>query len=517
MAGEYGIGLGINQGLQQVDAALLRRQQIQMAAEDQEMKRKQFAQQTTQNGLKEQELQMKIDAMEKQQTKAVTFQAFDAFEQSKDPKFLNLAKKDSPRLAQMMEKRGTVSFNKVSDLSPEKLASLGYKEEDYVRPVIETKADGKQVITEMFGIYASLGYLDRANENVMNDFKLKIEQKKLAAEEAEAEIGEVENSTYLKYVDEQIAKGEMPLSKANFQDFQLTQKETNLETKTKAAEAKLGGGVVDYTKIKTKSQVAVELANLETIPEDQRTPLQKNLVEKFSAYMSTEGEDKREIISKGLDTTNKFLGGFDGKEVTLEDVKAAQSAEALIGKSGDKKTVQEISSNYTTLKQGYKLTKKVGELAPEELQRGLLDTGLMSAKKLLSDTAFDKLSTEEKANSLQTIKFNTRLGSYLADYIRSISGTAASEAEFTRLKEVLTGGSFNNTQTLKAALDEFVALEDEKFRSNLDSKYVLAEADVLNFKYKYDKEIGKSQGSTSTKTISKEAALAEARRRGLVK
>lgn len=501
MAGEYGIGIGINQGLDKVNEAFSRRSELQMLAQQQEQQRNINRVNLSNAELNNQMLMEKVNQMEKDKTKMAAFQAFDSFEASGDPKYLNLAVRDNPLLKNAMEQTGITGIGSIKDLSPEKLSQLGYKEENYVRPVVYFRNDGTQQIGDLFTEYGKFGYLERAQENVINDYNTKVAALKLQQESTKAQVGTVEASTYLTYVEDMINQGKVPLSMKEF-----------------GKPAKDGASGSD---IKTHTQAVVELARLETIPEDQLTPLELSQKKHFKALATTDSDEKKAIVTESLKVSDKFLDGVSDKEVTLEDVKAVTTAEALIGDKGDKATAKTLTDNYTTLKQGYKLSESVNKLSNDEIERGLVDQGLLEVKKLLGDTEFNKLPPEEKAKSLQTVKFNTRMGSYLADYIRSISGTAASEAEFERLKTVLTGGTFNNTQSLKTAINEFVSLEDEKFRGNLDSKYMLNKGQTLQLKYNYDKELkGKLNTSTAQQTsqsISKEAALEELKRRGLVK
>lgn len=500
MAGEYGIGLGISQGLEKVNQAFDRRSELQMLAQQQEQQR-QIGSVNLSNAEQQNKILMeKVAQMERDKTKTAAFQAFDSFEATSDPKYLNLAIRDNSLLKDAMASTGITGIGKISDLSPEKLQQLGYKEEEFVRPVVYYKNDGTQQLGDLFTEYGKFGYLERAQENVLNDYKTKVEALKYSQEFNKTAVGGVEAENYLTYVDSMIAKGEVPLPMKEF---------------GKPAKDSTGSD------IKTHTQAVVKLAELETKPESELTPLELSQKKHFKALATTDSDEKRQIISESLKVSDKFLDGVSDKEVTLDDVKTITTAGALVGDHGDKATSKSLTDNYVTLKQGYKLADNINKLSTEEIERGIVDKGFLETKKLLSDKDFAKLPADEKAKALQTVKFDTRMGSYLADYIRSISGTAASEAEFERLKNVLTGGSFNNTQSLKSAITEFVTVEDEKFKGNLDAKYMLAKGDVLKLKYNYDKELKGKLVTTSQQTtkpqITQEEALAEARRRGLIK
>lgn len=502
MAGEYGIGLGIQQGLQKVDEGLQRRLQLQQVAENQEQQRRMGNISISNAELNQKMLLEKVDKMEKDKARQSAFYAFDSFETSGDTKYLNLAIKDNPILQDAMKQTGITGIGNIKDLSPEKLKSLGYREEEFVRPVVYHKADGTMQIGDMFSEYGKFGYLERAKDNVIQDYEMKVQGLKLQQAELDTSVKSVEADNYLSYVEGMISKGQVPLSMKEF---------------GKPAKG-AGGGSSD---LKTKTQAVALLAELATKPDEELTELERNQKNYFTKYVETDSDVKRQIISAGLKTSDKFIDGVSNKEVTLDDIKAVNTAAALVGDNGDKATTKALTDNYVTLKQGYKLAENVNALGNDEIERGLVDQGFLEVKKIFSDTDFDELSPEEKAKTLQTVKFNTRLGSYLADYIRSISGTAASEAEFIRLKTVLTGGVFNNTQTLKSAINEFVSVEDEKFKSNLDAKYMLSKTEALKLKYSYDKELNgklvKPKQTEAKPQISKEDALKELQRRGLIK
>ena len=499
MVGGYGIAVGINQGLEKVDNAFNRRSELQMLAQQQEQQRNLYNINYSNAEQNNKILMDKVAQLERDNARKDAFQAFDSFEAAGDTKYLNLAIKDNQMLKTAMDSSGITSISNIRDFTPEKLASLGYKEKEFVRPVVFNKADGTQQIGDLFTEYGKFGYLERANQNVLNDYKVKVEGLKLANEENKLAVGNVETDNYLNYVNQMIEAGKMPLS----------MKEFGKPPKTSS----------DGSDIKTSTQAIVKLAELNTIPDDKLTDLQREQKKLFTGLANTDSDVKRQVIGEANKVTTKFTDGVSNKPVTLEDVNSVTTAEALTNTTGDKATVKTLTDNFTTLKQGYKLVDSVNSLSNDEIERGIVDQGLLEAKSLFSDSNFTKLSTEEKLKTLKTVKFNTRLGSYLADYIRSISGTAASEAEFERLKGVLIGGSFNNIQTVKTAINEFVKVEDEKFKSNLDSKFGLAKGEVLRLRYNYGKDLEGKLSSTKkeekpTSSIDTEAVKEELRKRG---
>ncbi len=499
MAGEYGIAMGINQGLEKVGQAFDKRTELQMIAQQQEQQRRisniNLSNAEEQNKI----LKDKVLQMEQNNAKVAAYGAFDSFEATGDTKYLNLAIKDNPLLKNAMTQSGYTSVQNIKDFSPEKLAQLGYKEEEFVRPVVFNKADGTQQIGDLFTEYGKFGYLERAQDNLIKDYKTKVEGLRLQQEVNKTAISGTETENYLAYVEDMIGKGQVPLS----------MKEFGKPPKTSS----------DGSDIKTQTQAVVKLAELDTKPESELTPLELSQKKYFKALATTEGDEKRKTLNETLNITSKYLDGLSDKQVSLDEVKTVTAGEALTGDHGDKATVKTLTDEYVTLKQGYKLVDSVNKLDNEELNRGIADTGFQEMFKIFSDKSFDSMKPEEKAKVLQTVKFNTRLGSYLADYIKSMSGTAASDAEFARLKDVLTGGQFSNIQTLKSAISEFVTVGDEKFKTSLDSKYPLAKGSILNLKYNYDKELSgkltKPQSTTVTKQFTPDEIEAELKRRGL--
>ena len=86
---------------------------------------------------------------------------------------------------------------------------------------------------------------------------------------------------------------------------------------------------------------------------------------------------------------------------------------------------------------------------------------------------------------------NTKTGSFLAKYIKSISGTAVAEKEYDRLANVLQGGgSFENIQTLKQSFSTFGMDLDRDMRSSFEANYLDNTSTVLDLTKKYKAEGG---------------------------
>ncbi len=84
-------------------------------------------------------------------------------------------------------------------------------------------------------------------------------------------------------------------------------------------------------------------------------------------------------------------------------------------------------------------------------------------------SVFDKsLTSEEHSKAYATIQ--ATLGEFMADYIRSISGAAASDTERAYLMDVVFGGAWKDKNSLEAAMNTFVSNKSEK-ASNLYSDY----------------------------------------------
>jgi hypothetical protein len=200
MAGEYGIGAGIAQGLNQVaqgfkdttqqDTNRLKIQQ-DAAKFNLDMQRGQTQQQTA--DLQLQQTQLALDEMQKEIAKKDTWNTLMAFEYSgagtddkHDASILNTIK-GNKIMDSYLTNNGITSFANVSDLSEARKAELGITPEILSNPatrvVIANKSDGSQVPMDMMKVYASTGFLPVLGKQKLEDISLRANEIKASTAE----------------------------------------------------------------------------------------------------------------------------------------------------------------------------------------------------------------------------------------------------------------------------------------------------------------------------------------------
>jgi len=216
---------------------------------------------------------------------------------------------------------------------------------------------------------------------------------------------------------------------------------------------------------------------------------------------STDNDEKRQILSSGLEIVDKYKDNLFNSDILKDDIIAAKLYTDQSGMKVDTKTSTELKDQYNVLRNGKRLYDEVSALKDEELSRGLYDVGLQKVKQLFSDDTFNSNSPEEKAKILKSIDMNTKLGMFLAKYIKSISGAAVSDSEFARLRDLFNGSILNNTQTLKAGVHTFVAELDNQFKDVAKTNLLNDPATTLDVVRMYDKDIGKGFETTEQPII----------------
>ena len=214
---------------------------------------------------------------------------------------------------------------------------------------------------------------------------------------------------------------------------------------------------------------------------------QTNRLGTLTQLFSTDNDEKRKILTEGMTIVDKYKGKLlDGDtNITDDDITNAKLYNQQSGIKPDTKSNRELKDQYNTVKNGYRLVNDIADLKPEELSQGMADTGIQELKKVLSDTAFESLSTEDKEKALLKIKTSTKLGMFLAKYIKSVSGTAVAEAEYMRLSELFSGNSFDNIQTLRAGVNTFVGELDTQLKDTLETSLLDNPATALDLAKRY--------------------------------
>ena len=192
------------------------------------------------------------------------------------------------------------------------------------------------------------------------------------------------------------------------------------------------------------------------------TPDEEIEFKELDRNSKTDLEIKSEYIAKGTDIKSKYRGHLFDTDISDEDIVNAQMYGQIANIKPDTKENREFKDQFIVLKQGKKLNRMVQNLGEEEIARGIYDSGLQTIKTWIDDGK----KPDEKM--LKTISVETKLGKFIASYIKSISGLAVSDAEYRRLRDLMGGDNWKNTHTLKQAFDGFVGELDSEFKNKAE-------------------------------------------------
>jgi hypothetical protein len=166
---------------------------------------------------------------------------------------------------------------------------------------------------------------------------------------------------------------------------------------------------------------------------------------------------KNDLIDKGAPTIGHYLDNPEDivnmKPSELNKIRAEERKTGLKGLGETEKKY--YTDTESTLYSGKMLMDTLDKIGNEEVGRGVIDNIETQFKTMISDKSWENMGEAEKRKQLITIGLNTSIGSALAQYVKSISGTAVAEAEFQRLLNIFTGGDMSNIQTLKKSVGTF--------------------------------------------------------------
>ena len=453
MAGEYGIGAGIAQGLQAVSQGFMNAESIQtnrenrrMAAEKQSMYMQTAQTQNDISNAQLQAMQIKLDEMEKTRAKEVTFNAFNAYEETGDVKYLNLANEKHPMLKDMALKNGSASVMSIKDLSEEKLNQLGYDPSKYVRPIVINKVDGSQEIQDLTGAYAMSGYLNEMRKDKLDDIVLRVKENQMKAAEAETGVS--------------VAKGELSTSLIN----ELNAKVANGEMSTEEAWTMLNNKTSGKSEMKPFDiQTAEYFGGLKTkIDNGKATPEETAT---YNSWLTKEGGsnvaanekisiDVSKLENKGI---NLNAQDFSLDKVAQEDKVAVNTAiRDLENTPGGKKLVNNISKKLGDgLGAVQTASAKIADLATKENVETAVVKNQIDAVKQYIPEALKSVSEED----LKDVGFRQAYLSVTSTMLKMQSGLTVSEAEAQRFAASM--GTLNkntkvNMSGLKNKVDEII-------------------------------------------------------------
>jgi hypothetical protein len=163
-------------------------------------------------------------------------------------------------------------------------------------------------------------------------------------------------------------------------------------------------------------------------------------------------------------------------------------------------TKDKILGGINVTREAGKLSKEIGKLKDEELSKGLLDQGFKAVSTYFSDADFKKLPKEEKRKILNSIKFESKIGNLVAQYIKSISGTAVAEQEYQRLSNLFGTDKFKNIDTMKAALSGWTASMTTEVNLSIENSKGQNPFDYMYYRNEMDKD-GETKLTMPTKDM----------------
>lgn len=453
MAGEYGIGQGITAGLQAVNQGIMGAETIQtnrenrrMAAEKQSMYMQNAQLQQDQGQIQIQALQMQLDKMQKDKAKEDVFGALHAYEETNDAKYLNLVQEKNPLVKKLFDQNGVVSTTSISEYSPEKLQQLGYEEGKFIRPVVITKNDGSQEVSDLTGFYAASGFLKEMRKDKLEDLVLKANEIKLKAAEAESGVtiakGEL-SSGLITELNSKVKSGEMTMEQAW----------TMLNNKT--------SGKADQRPFDVQS--AEYFGNIKyKIDNGTATSAEKAT---YNSWLTKEGgsnvaanekvsTDVNKIEAQGIDlnSPNFDINNVDAKdkpkvEAVIRDLENTTGGKKLVNNIG-KKLGDGIGAVQTA-------SAKLADLASKENVETAVVKNQVDAVKQYIPEALKDISEED----LKDVNFRQAFLSVTATMLKLQSGLTVSEAEAQRFAGSM--GTLNkntkvNMSGLKGKLDEII-------------------------------------------------------------
>jgi hypothetical protein len=156
-------------------------------------------------------------------------------------------------------------------------------------------------------------------------------------------------------------------------------------------------------------------------------------------------------------------------------------------------TKDKVLSGINVVHEANKLSKEIHSLKDEELSKGIQDQGIKAISSYFSDTDFKKLPTAEQEKILKSIKFESKIGNLVSQYIKSISGTAVAEAEYQRLSNLFGTDKLKNIDTMKSALSGWIGSMNTEVNLNIENSKTQNPFDYMYYKNEMDKAVPKKK------------------------
>lgn len=195
-------------------------------------------------------------------------------------------------------------------------------------------------------------------------------------------------------------------------------------------------------------------ANLETIENYNLTVKQQNIE---GSYKENERVDNLEIdIANEMEEFKSTGLPISSKTETslkqMQRIRRANNTEAIVS---DRKKLDEMNGKRRTANS---LAKVINRLEDGDLkghERGIIENVAQWTQKIIGIEGDEKSKSYLQEQAMKSVKLRSRLGIIQANYIKAMSGTAASDAERQFLVEIIGSSTWDDESALHEAIKEF--------------------------------------------------------------
>jgi len=439
----YGLGQGIAEGLKTVQQGMIqaenitnKRTAIQQAAELHKLKVEGASKSVDYKALQIQQLESTVKQLEVDKLKETTFNAFKGFVNTQDPTDLNNAIAKSPKLKEMLSRKGGSRFVDPEELSEQTLTNMGYdKAKGFMEyPAIVQKEDGSYGIMNMFEIMGSSGYVNQMSKYEKEQVDSRLNELQIKQEELNIEDKEIDNDTNaLKLEDMENFLAENP--DATLSDYLKQKNSSNFDP---------GSAQKDINTFD---------ANYPDATKEERDEFVKKVMNKRVAGIeSNRNKDKDKDLTNNQIDAIKLVNSEDyNKEdaIRLETEilnDLDQTRKVIV-----KKAISDMTANHKMVVSINRILKEADEGEVKVDKDAIANT----------KTYLDKIFGNDVPQSFKNADFDTAGGLLLAGFMKDISGTAVGVAEAERLTRIFAAGDLADEEFVKNSMAKFSSETDE--------------------------------------------------------
>lgn len=459
-----GLSQGVAQGLDKIGEGIrhsnniknqrdMMRQQANYQNQRLGMMQQQANSQQSQADLQIQMLQNQLSKMETDKAKEDAFNAFDAYDQTGDSKYLNLAIQGNEKLK---SKFGNIArIDSPSIYNDDELSNIGFDVEKYKqdpgRYAVVNTIDGKKQPIDMYGIYATSGYMKRMKKDRLEEMKTKMQQAQTQKAENEASMSTIKLDDMKNYLDQN--------PDATLSDYLATTK-------------------------------APSMSDIKAGMEIQQQQIDNSIEE-----LVTNDPDKFVENLKTMDKNDKL--NINGKDVSLYKIAKDYQGKGKL----DNNYMNELRGKRSVIQGSRRIKDKMDKMDWNALSKASSKVeGVIGdfVKNLGTDRTTNKNAEKEALKRLEESRayLDAYTFTVLADYIKAMSGAAVSEQERTAYVNNMTAGWMADKTAFRKAITGFSDGVADSFNTLMDSIATSYPKTYLDLKLDNDtKESTKSETS----------------------